>query len=169
MSRFYDIEIEGIDGRTIRFGDYRGKTVLVVNVASRCGYTPQYQGLEALYLRHHERGFCLLGIPCNQFGGQEPGAEPEILTFCRDRYHVTFPLTRKLEVNGTGRHALFAWLLDTQQGFPGDVRWNFEKFLVGPQGRLIARFPSEVEPATLETELLLALPPAGQLFNGLQS
>jgi glutathione peroxidase len=168
MSRFYDFEIEGIEGRPIRFGNYRGHAVLVVNVASRCGYTPQYHGLEALYVRHRDRGFSLLGVPCNQFGGQEPEAEPEILAFCRDRYHVTFPLTRKMEVNGISRHALFAWLVDSQQGFPGDIRWNFEKFLVNSQGRLIARFPSEVEPATLEEEVLHALPPADPSPNGLQ-
>jgi glutathione peroxidase len=124
------------------------KAVLVVNVASRCGLTPQYTGLERLQERFGERGFTVLGVPCNQFGGQEPGSAEEIATFCSASYGVTFPLTEKIEVNGPGQHPLYAALTDVPDasGTKGDVQWNFEKFLVAPGGKVVARFRPRTDP-----------------------
>jgi glutathione peroxidase len=129
-----------------------GRAVLVVNVASRCGLTPQYTGLEALAERYSERGLTVLGVPCNQFGEQEPGSAEEIQTFCSTTYGVSFPLTEKLEVNGPARHPLYEVLTDVADGDgeAGDVQWNFEKFLVSPDGRSIARFRPTVEPESDE-------------------
>jgi glutathione peroxidase len=124
----------------------RGKVLLVVNVASRCGYTPQYTGLERLHGELAAEGFVVVGFPCNQFGAQEPGTDPEILEFCSTRYDVTFPLAAKIEINGPGRHPLYGWLTSPANGHPGDVQWNFEKFLVGRDGRLRARYPSGTKP-----------------------
>jgi glutathione peroxidase len=129
-----------------------GRAVLVVNVASRCGLTPQYTGLEALQERYAERGLTVLGVPCNQFGEQEPGSAEEIQTFCSTTYGVSFPLTEKLDVNGSTRHPLYQTLTDTTDatGEAGDVQWNFEKFLVAPDRRSIARFRPTVEPESDE-------------------
>jgi glutathione peroxidase len=129
-----------------------GQAVLVVNVASRCGLTPQYAGLERLQERYSERGFTVLGVPCDQFAGQEPGTAEEIQTFCSTTYGVSFPLTEKLEVNGPTRHPLYSTLSDTADaaGEAGDVQWNFEKFLVSPDGSPIARFRPTVEPESAE-------------------
>jgi glutathione peroxidase len=134
-----------------------GRAVLVVNVASRCGLTPQYTGLEALAERYRERGLTVLGVPCNQFGEQEPGSAEEIQTFCSTTYGVSFPLTEKLEVNGPARHPLYEVLTDVADGDgeAGDVQWNFEKFLVSPDGGSIARFRPTVEPES--DELLAAI------------
>jgi glutathione peroxidase len=125
-----------------------GKAVLVVNVASRCGMTPQYTGLERLQERYGDRGFTVLGVPCNQFGGQEPGSPEEIATFCSATYGVTFPLTEKIEVNGPGRHPLYDRLTATPDagGAAGDVQWNFEKFLLAPDGAVVARFRPRTDP-----------------------
>jgi glutathione peroxidase len=125
-----------------------GKTVLVVNVASQCGLTPQYEGLERLQRRYGDQGFSILGIPCNQFAGQEPGTPEEIHTFCSTTYGTTFPMTDKLDVNGTHQHPLYQWLTSTADadGQAGEVEWNFEKFLVSPSGEVIARFRPPVEP-----------------------
>lgn len=123
-----------------------GKVVLLVNVASRCGYTPQYGGLEELQRELCEHGFSVLGAPCNQFGAQEPGTAVEIQEFCGTRFDVTFPLSSKIEVNGPGRHPLYAWLTDPAMGFPGDIEWNFEKFLIGRDGLPVARYPSGTTP-----------------------
>jgi glutathione peroxidase len=120
--------------------------VLVVNVASRCGYTPQYAGLQQLHEELAGEGFSVVGVPCNQFGAQEPGSDAEIRDFCSTRYDVTFPLAAKLEVNGPGRAPLYRWLTDPAQGFAGDVEWNFEKFLVGRDGRVVARYPAGTRP-----------------------
>jgi glutathione peroxidase len=138
-----------------------GQAVLVVNVASRCGLTPQYTGLERLQERYSERGFTVLGVPCNQFGEQEPGSAEEIQTFCSTTYGVSFPMTQKLDVNGPGRHPLYSTLTATadEAGEAGDVQWNFEKFLVSPNGQPVARFRPTVEPesdeliAAIEAEL----------------
>jgi glutathione peroxidase len=137
-----------LDGTDADLADYAGQAVLVVNVASECGYTGQYAGLEALYERYRDRGFTLLGFPCNQFGGQEPGGAEEIAEFCSRTFGVTFPMFDKTDVNGPDRHPLFARLTETadQSGEAGDVRWNFEKFLVAPDGQLVARFRTKVEP-----------------------
>ena len=142
MSGFYDIKVQGIDGAPDLLGALRGKVALAVNVASRCGYTPQYAGLERLHRELAGEGFTVVGFPCNQFGAQEPGSEPEILSFCRSRYDVTFPLSAKLDVNGPRRHPLFAWLTAQGSGLAGDIEWNFEKFLVGRDGRALKRYPS---------------------------
>ena len=125
-----------------------GVSTLVVNVASRCGLTPQYTGLERLQQRYADRGFTVLGVPCNQFAGQEPGSAAEIAEFCSTSYGVSFPLTEKVAVNGPGRHPLYAELAKTPDaaGYTGDVRWNFEKFLIGPDGTVLARFGPQTDP-----------------------
>ena len=130
----------------------RGRATLIVNVASRCGLTPQYEALQRLYERYHERGLVVLGIPCDQFAGQEPGTPQEIAEFCSDTYSVTFPLTDKLEVNGHGRHPLYDLLaaIPDRFGAAGDVQWNFEKFLVSPQGEPVARFRPTILPESAE-------------------
>jgi glutathione peroxidase len=124
----------------------RGKVTLAVNVASRCGLTPQYLGLEHLQQELAAEDFTVVGFPCNQFGGQEPGTEEEIRTFCSTTYGVTFPMSRKLEVNGPNRHPLYAWLTAADTGFPGDIQWNFEKFLIGRDGRVLRRYPPPTKP-----------------------
>lgn len=126
--------------------DLSGKVVLYVNVASRCGYTPQYDGLEKLYTELKGRGFTIVGVPCNQFGAQEPGTAEEIQSFCKLNYGVDFPLLAKQDVNGAGRSPLYQWLVQSPAGGGADVKWNFEKFLVGRDGAVIARFPSKVAP-----------------------
>jgi glutathione peroxidase len=120
--------------------------VLAVNVASRCGYTPQYTGLEQLRTELAHEGFEIVGFPCNQFGGQEPGTDAEIREFCSTRYDVSFPLTTKIEVNGQGRHPLYAWLTSPANGHAGDIQWNFEKFLIARDGRVLGRYPSGTRP-----------------------
>ncbi|MDI3384877.1 glutathione peroxidase [Streptomyces sp. B-S-A8] len=148
----HDVEIDALQGDPANLAQYRGKAVLVVNVASKCGLTPQYAGLEKLQEQYGPRGFTVLGVPCNQFMGQEPGTADEIATFCSATYGVTFPLTQKTDVNGPGRHALYAELVGTAdaEGHSGDIRWNFEKFLVDPQGRVVARFSPQTEPDAQE-------------------
>ncbi|MBD2898467.1 glutathione peroxidase [Spirillospora sp. NPDC000708] len=149
---FYDVEIEGLRGGSADLGQYRGKAVLVVNVASKCGLTPQYAGLERLQERFAGRGFTVLGVPCNQFMGQEPGSAEEIAEFCSATYGVTFPMTEKIEVNGDGRHALYEGLVGTPdaEGHTGDIRWNFEKFLIAPDGAVAARFAPQTEPESAD-------------------
>ena len=146
MGQFFDIRVRGIDGGADLLGPLRGKVTLAVNVASECGLTPQYVGLEALQRELAGEGFTVVGLPCNQFGAQEPGTEAEIRSFCTTNYGVTFPLAAKLEVNGPGRHALYAWLTDKANGHPGDIEWNFEKFLIDRNGRLLMRYPPTVKP-----------------------
>ena len=133
-------------------GDLGGKAVLIVNVASRCGLTPQYEGLEKLHERYRDQGFSVLGVPCNQFGQQEPGSPEEIATFCSTTYGVTFPMTEKVEVNGPGRHPLYQQLTTRPDadGQAGDVQWNFEKFLISPEGAIVARFRPQVVPDAAE-------------------
>jgi glutathione peroxidase len=145
-----DSPIAGLDGGPLP--DLGGKAVLVVNVASKCGLTPQYEGLERLQERFADRGFTVLGVPCNQFAGQEPGTAEEIATFCATTYGVSFPLTEKVEVNGPGRHPLYTALTATtdEAGEAGDVQWNFEKFLVAPDGTVKARFRPRTEPESDE-------------------
>lgn len=146
MSAFHQLLLQGLDGRDLPLQPYQGKLLLVVNVASQCGLTPQYQGLEALYQQYRERGFAVLGVPCNQFAGQEPGSAEEIQAFCSGNYGVTFPLTAKMEVNGADRPPLYRLLVGEGAEFPGDITWNFEKFLVGPDGRVLARFSPRTTP-----------------------
>jgi glutathione peroxidase len=141
-----------LDGRATTFGEFSGRAVLVVNVASKCGLTPQYAGLETLAETYADRGLTVLGAPCNQFMGQEPGSNEEIAEFCSTTYGVTFPLTDKVEVNGEGRHPLFAELTAAADsaGHSGDVRWNFEKWLVSREGEVVARFAPVTLPASAE-------------------
>lgn len=146
MSGFYDIAVTGIDGTADLLGPLRGKVALAVNVASRCGLTPQYEGLEQLQRELHDENFTVIGFPCNQFAGQEPGSEAQIAEFCRSTYQVSFPLSAKLEVNGANRHPLYGFLTSADSGIPGDISWNFEKFLIGRDGRVLKRYPPETPP-----------------------
>ncbi|MFI1092788.1 glutathione peroxidase [Streptomyces sp. NPDC020917] len=152
MSTVYDIPLRTLDGAATSLADHRGKAVLVVNVASKCGLTPQYEGLERLQKRYADRGFTVLGVPCNQFGGQEPGTAEEIQTFCSTTYGVSFPMLEKIEVNGAGRHPLYDVLTQVPDasGEAGDITWNFEKFLVGPGGEVVGRFRPRTEPEAAE-------------------
>ncbi|MGW0842574.1 glutathione peroxidase [Streptomyces sp. NPDC002787] len=147
-----DVEIGALKGGPADLAQYAGQAVLVVNVASKCGLTPQYTGLEALHARYAAQGFTVLGVPCNQFLGQEPGSAEEIAEFCSATYGVTFPMTEKIEVNGDGRHALYERLVDhaDAEGHTGDIRWNFEKFLIGRDGSVVARFSPQTEPESAE-------------------
>ncbi|GIF23976.1 glutathione peroxidase [Actinoplanes tereljensis] len=144
----YDLPIADLQGKPLDLGQFSGTAALVVNVASKCGLTPQYAVLEELHERYAGRGFTVLGVPCNQFGGQEPGSSEEIAEFCSATYGVTFPMTEKVEVNGDGRHPLYQQLVDEPDadGYTGDIRWNFEKFLVGPDGTVRARFGPRTAP-----------------------
>ena len=160
----YNVEIASLDGTPFDLGGLRGKAVLVVNVASRCGLTPQYEGLQRLHERYRDRGFTVLGVPCNQFGEQEPGSPGEIAEFCSTSYHVTFPLTEKVDVNGGGRHPLYRELTSKadEAGDAGDVQWNFEKFLLSPEGKVLARFRPPTVPESDEVVVAIeaALPSA---------
>jgi glutathione peroxidase len=144
----YDIPVNTISGEPTTLEALRGKALLVVNVASKCGLTPQYTGLEQLQKQYGEQGFSVVGFPCNQFMGQEPGTAEEIETFCSTTYGVTFPLFEKIEVNGEGRHPVYAELTQTADadGTAGDVQWNFEKFLISPEGEVVARFRPTTKP-----------------------
>jgi glutathione peroxidase len=148
----YDIPLRTLTGEPASLADYRDQTLLIVNVASKCGLTPQYEGLERLQKRYADRGFSVLGFPSNQFAGQEPGTAEEIAAFCSSTYGVSFPLFEKTDVNGEGRHPLYAELTATADaaGEAGDVQWNFEKFLVSPQGEVVGRFRPRTEPESDE-------------------
>ncbi len=158
----YRIPVTTLDGAPTTLDAWRGQVLLVVNTASQCGFTPQYAGLEALYRRHRDAGFAVLGFPCDQFGHQEPGDAAEIRTFCTTRYDVTFPMFAKVEVNGPGTHPLFAALKAARPGLLGSeaIKWNFTKFLVGRGGRVAARHAPATAPEKLEGEIaeLLAAP-----------
>jgi glutathione peroxidase len=148
----HEFSVTTIDGAEKRLADFRGKALLVVNVASKCGLTPHYTGLEKLYEELHGRGLEVLGFPCNQFGGQEPGSDADVKEFCSTRYGVSFPMFSKLEVNGPGRAPLYTWLTSQTSApdGPGDIKWNFAKFVVGRDGRVRARFAPTVEPGAAE-------------------
>lgn len=152
MATIGDFTATTIDGEKKSLGDYAGKVLLVVNVASQCGLTPHYRGLEEIYRKYKDRGFAVLGFPCNQFAGQEPGSEAEIASFCSTNYDVTFPLFAKIEVNGAGRHPLYAFLTEqkAQPDGAGEIKWNFAKFVVDKQGNVAARFSPTVEPTAPE-------------------
>jgi glutathione peroxidase len=145
-----DIAVKDIDGEDTTLGAYKGKVLLIVNVASKCGYTPQYQGLEAIYEKYKDKGFVVLGFPCNQFGQQEPGTNEEIKQFCSAKYNVTFPMFDKIEVNGPGRHPLYEALAGEKSPYPGNIKWNFSKFLIGRDGKIIKRFDSAAKPGSPE-------------------
>jgi glutathione peroxidase len=144
----YDIPISDLGGSPSSLAAYQGKAILAVNVASRCGLTPQYEGLERLQKRYGDRGFTVLGFPCNQFMGQEPGTPEEIREFCSTTYGVTFPLYEKIDVNGANRHPIYAQLtaVPDSEGQAGDIQWNFEKFLISPDGTTVQRFRPAVQP-----------------------
>jgi glutathione peroxidase len=146
MTTFFDIPVQTLEGTPDLLGPLRGKVLLGVNVASRCGLTPQYLELEALHRELAGQNFSVVGFPCNQFGAQEPGSEKEIAQFCSVNYGVTFPMSAKLDVNGPGRHAAYRFLTSPQTGIAGDIQWNFEKFLVGRDGRVLKRYPPQTDP-----------------------
>lgn len=141
-----EIPLKDINGKPTSLKEYKGKVLLVVNVASKCGLTPQYKALEAIHEKYKDQGFSVLGFPCNQFNGQEPGTNEEIKKFCSDNYKVTFPLFDKLEVNGTNRHPLYVALAGKDSPYPGDIKWNFGKFLIGRDGKIVKRFEPRTTP-----------------------
>lgn len=148
-AKLYSFKVHTIDGREVSLGDYAGQTLLIVNTASKCGYTPQYAGLQTLYEKYKDSGFTVLGFPANNFRGQEPGTNEEIKKFCSLRYNVTFPLFSKISVKGDDIAPLYQYLT-TESGFNGDIAWNFNKFLISPEGRVVARFDSKVTPDSKE-------------------
>lgn len=156
LSDVLNHKVKDIDGKEVNLADYHGKVILVVNVASKCGYTPQYTGMEMIYEKYKDKGFVVLGFPCNQFGGQEPGSEADIQKFCSSKYNVTFPMFSKIDVNGKGTSPFYVSLKAQK---PGDVKWNFEKFLINKKGEVIGRYTSKVKPegpeltAAIEAEL----------------
>jgi glutathione peroxidase len=146
----YDIPLKDIDGKDATLKPYAGKVLLLVNVASHCGFTPQYTALEAIHQKYAAQGLVVCGFPCNQFGGQEPGTDAEIKAFCTSKYSVTFPMFDKLEVNGANRHPLYVALAGQDSPFPGNIKWNFTKFLIGRDGKILNRFDSKVKPDSAE-------------------
>ena len=157
---YRQIPFNTIDGKETNLGAFKGKVVLVVNVASKCGFTPQYKGLEALYEKYKDKGLVVVGFPANNYGGQEPGTNDEIKTFCTTNFSVTFPMMSKVSVNGDDKHPLFAYLTE-KSSIPGPIKWNFSKFLLDKEGNLVARWPSQIEPMsddiTSQVEKLLKM------------
>ncbi len=146
----HEVPLQDIDGKATTLAPFKGRVLLIVNVASECGYTRQYEGLEALFRKYQTKGLTVLGFPCNQFGGQEPGSNADIKQFCSTTFKVTFPLFAKIDVNGANRHPLYATLAGQDSPFPGNIKWNFGKFLVGRDGRILHRFDSGAEPDSAE-------------------
>jgi len=146
MTSVYDFTLTTIDGKPMPLSQYKGKVLLLVNVASACGLTPQYNGLQKIHANKSAEGFSVIGLPCNQFGAQEPGSEAEIQNFCSTKFNVTFPMTSKIEVNGANRHPLYEFLAGKNAKFPGDITWNFEKFLIGKNGEVLTRFEPKQGP-----------------------
>ncbi|MFM9905352.1 MAG: glutathione peroxidase [Pyrinomonadaceae bacterium] len=144
----YEFTMRDIDGQDVKLDAYKGKVLMIVNVASKCGYTPQYEGLQALYQKYNEKGFVILGFPANNFMGQEPGSEKEIKEFCSTKYNVTFPMFAKLSVKGPDQHPLYNFLTNkaTDSQFAGDISWNFNKFIIDRDGKIVARFGSDDTP-----------------------
>ena len=158
MTVLHDFKATALDGREVSLADYAGDVVLVVNTASQCGFTPQLAGLETLHEKYRDRGFTVLGFPCNQFGGQEPGTEEEIGAFCQKNYGVTFPMFAKIDVNGSDTHPLYVWLKDEKRGLLGGaIKWNFTKFLLGRDGTVLDRYAPQTEPAELAVDIEKAL------------
>ena len=159
MATVYDFQADDIDGKNRSLAEFKGKALLIVNVASKCGFTPQYTGLEALYRKHKEQGFAVLGFPCDQFGHQEPGNELEIASFCKLTYDVTFPMFAKVEVNGDGAHPLYKHLKAEARGILGTeaIKWNFTKFLVGRDGKVVKRYAPNDKPEDLEKDITLLM------------
>lgn len=159
MTSIYSFSAQALGGDDIALSHYQGQVLLVVNVASQCGFTPQYQGLETLYRDYRERGFVVLGFPCDQFGHQEPGGAQEIASFCSSNYGITFPMFNKIDVNGTQAHPLFTWLKAEKAGVLGtrNIKWNFSKFLIGRDGQVLHRYGSITKPDALRGDIELAL------------
>lgn len=158
MTSLQDFNARAIDGSDTDLSAYAGQVVLVVNTASQCGFTPQYQGLQQLHDTYAEQGFAVLGFPCDQFGGQEPGEDAEINSFCERNFGVTFPLFSKIEVNGDGAHPLYQWLRSEKGGLMGSrIKWNFTKFLVGKDGRVIDRYSPTTKPEKIAADIEKAL------------
>ena len=155
MTTAHDFNATSLEGNPVALRDYAGKVMLIVNTASKCGFTPQYEGLEALYEKYRDRGLVVLGFPCNQFGEQEPGSASEIGSFCQKNYGVSFPMFEKIDVNGEGAHPLYRWLKKSARGILGSerIKWNFTKFLLDRQGRVVDRFGSIRKPADLERRI----------------
>ena len=155
----HDFTVRTIDGTDQSLADYRGKVLLVVNVASECGFTPQYEGLEALQRKFQDRGFAVLGFPCNQFGAQEPGSEAQIKSFCETRFGVSFPLFAKIDVNGPRAHPLYEFLKSSEPGLLGTeaIKWNFTKFLVGKDGKTVKRYAPQTKPEAIASDIETAL------------
>lgn len=158
MTNFYDFEAISLQGKNVKMSEYSGKAVLVVNTASKCGLTPQYEGLEALYKEYKDQGLEILGFPCNQFGAQEPGSADEIGEFCQINYGVSFKMFEKIDVNGANTHPIFKFLKEEKGGILGDdIKWNFTKFLIGKDGNVIKRFAPITVPADLKDDVQKAL------------
>ena len=159
MTTLYDFTVNDIHGEPVKLDRYKGKVLLVVNTASECGFTPQYKGLEALYEKYHGRGLEVLGFPCNQFGGQEPGNEAAIEQFCEIHYGVTFPMFAKIDVNGSNTHPLYKYLKHEAKGLLGSeaIKWNFTKFLVGKDGEVVKRYAPNDSPESIGKDLAGAL------------
>src|SRR3954469_24365178 len=155
----YDYSAKTLDGQDASLADYRGQVLLIVNTASKCGFTPQYEGLETLYRDHKDKGFTVLAFPCNQFGAQEPGNAEEIANFCSLTYDVTFPVLGKIEVNGPGADPLFDYLKNQKKGLLGSasIKWNFTKFLIGKDGKVVGRFAPTTKPEELDSAVAKAL------------
>jgi len=155
MTTVYDFTANSLDGKPVALKDYAGKVLLVVNTASKCGFTPQYAGLEALYEKYRERGLAVLGFPCNQFGAQEPGSADEIGAFCQQNYGVSFPMFDKIDVNGDGAHPLYRWLKSSAKGVLGSeaIKWNFTKFLIDKHGNVVERFAPTTKPEDLKSNV----------------
>ena len=146
----HETAVKNIDGQQTSLNAYKGKVLLIVNVASHCGYTPQYKELQSVYEKYKDKGFTVLGFPCNQFGGQEPGTDAEIKQFCSSKYNVTFPLFDKIDVNGPNRHPLYTTLAGKDSPYPGDIKWTFSKFLISRDGKILKRYDSKVVPDSPE-------------------
>lgn len=159
MALITDFSARSIDGETVSLDRFRGQVVLIVNVASECGFTKQYSELQALHERYHSQGFSVLGFPCNQFGRQEPGTSSQIQAFCKDQYGVTFPMFDKIDVNGPDAHPLYVWLKSQKTGILGssNIKWNFTKFLTGRDGKVLARYGSTTKPLALTKAIETAL------------
>ncbi len=161
MSDIYDFTARGIDGKEVKLADYKGKALLIVNTASKCGFTPQYTGLEKLAREYADKGLVVLGFPCDQFGHQEPGDEAEIQNFCSLKYDVTFPMFAKVQVNGADAHPLWQYLKAEKSGFLGGaIKWNFTKFLVSPEGKVVGRYAPTTTPEGLVADITKVLPKA---------
>ena len=158
MTSIYQFEAELLDGKNKSFADYEGKVLLIVNTASKCGFTPQFAGLEKLYEKYKDQGLEVLGFPCNQFGGQDPGSNDQIGAYCQKNYGVTFPMFSKVDVKGPEAHILFRYLTNNSKGILGNgIKWNFTKFLIGKDGKVVNRFAPTTKPEDLESEVQAAL------------